>query len=288
MLVKSVLDYIPECNEHGLPIQGSSIGLTGFYSVMSAMRNTLLYHPDKALLQERKKLLRGTKVDMADLIQKYIEYLERENSSADSVSSFYETHRTYLIGKLKGIQKFIFDENVNLDKELRDIFNNMFFKNVQMSYVAYTYDPIKNDFTGTDLKTSVINAQTYALSGSVASAIYQYKVNGKGPNHKYEIITDNRRFGEIKIRYAGKEFGFKQASKESSGIITDFEFAEFKEPPKINTEVYCDAVNCVFEKDQKCYADRIEIKNITNEKHVNYKQANRKDITHCQTFESKD
>ena len=229
MLVKSVLDYIPECNKHGLPIQGSSIGLTGFYSVMSAMRNTLLYHPDKVLLQERKKLLRGTKVDMADLIQKYIEYLERENSSVDSVSSFYETHRTYLIGKLKGIQKFIFDENVNLDKELRDIFNNMFFKNVQMSYVAYTYDPIKNDFTGTDLKASVINAQTYALSGSVASAIYQYKVNGKGPNHKYEIITDNRRFGEIKIRYAGKEFGFKQASKESSGIITDFEFAEFKD-----------------------------------------------------------
>lgn len=68
----------------------------------------------------------------------------------------------------------------------------------------------------------------------------------------------------------------------------NYEFAEFKEPPKLNTEVYCDAVNCVFEKDQKCYADRIEIKNITNEKHVGYKQANRKDITHCQTFESKD
>ena len=98
-----------------------------------------------------------------------------------------------------------------------------------MSYVAYTFDPIKDDFSGTDLKASVINQQTYALSGAVASSIYQYKTNGKGPNHKYKVVKDNHRLGEVEIEYNGKSFAFIPASKTSSGITTDFEFSEFKD-----------------------------------------------------------
>ena len=229
MLAKSVLEYIPEVNKDLQPIEGSSIGLTGFYSVMSAMRNTLLYHPDEKLLNLRKKLLQGTKVNMSELIQAYLDYLNSPVQNVDNVSSFYETHRTYLIGKLQAIKEFIFDPNTGLDKELVDIFNNMFFKNVQMSYVAYTFDPIKDDFSGTDLKASVINQQTYALSGAVASSIYQYKINGKGPNHKYKVIKDNSRLGEVEIEYNGKSFAFRPATKTSSGITTDFEFSEFRD-----------------------------------------------------------
>ena len=68
----------------------------------------------------------------------------------------------------------------------------------------------------------------------------------------------------------------------------NYEFAKFDETPSAHTEVFCDAVNCVFEKDQKCYADKIEIKNVTNQQKPKYKEANNKQITHCQTFESKD
>ena len=55
------------------------------------------------------------------------------------------------------------------------------------------------------------------------------------------------------------------------------EFATFEGAPSINTEIYCDAVNCVYEKNQKCYADRVEI--ISDNKDKN------KRSTHCQTFE---
>lgn len=48
-----------------------------------------------------------------------------------------------------------------------------------------------------------------------------------------------------------------------------------------HTEVYCDVVKCVFERGQRCQADRIVIKNVFNDKLNNT-------TTHCQTFESKD
>jgi leucyl aminopeptidase (aminopeptidase T) len=57
----------------------------------------------------------------------------------------------------------------------------------------------------------------------------------------------------------------------------DVEFASFDGKPSINTEIYCDAVNCVYEKNQKCYADRVEI--LADNNDLN------KRSTHCQTFE---
>lgn len=233
MLVKAILDYIPEVNEYG-PIDGSSIGLSGFYSVMTALRNTLLYHAEGELLELRKNLIKGVKVDMVKLIDAYIDYLQSPSQNTGNVSSFYDSHKTYLIGKLNGIRNFIFDSNI--DKELKDIFNNMFFKNVQMSYVAYTYDPYTEEFGGTDLKASAINQQTYGLSGTIASAIYNFRTNPdsfqtlvnsqpyKGQNPKYLIKSKNRSTGELTLIYKGKTFSFGQKS-----ITTDFDLQEFKD-----------------------------------------------------------
>ena len=47
--------------------------------------------------------------------------------------------------------------------------------------------------------------------------------------------------------------------------------------PSIHTEIYCDAVNCVYEKNQKCFADRVEI--------LNDGKTDKEHYTHCQTFE---
>ena len=55
------------------------------------------------------------------------------------------------------------------------------------------------------------------------------------------------------------------------------EFATFDGIPSIKTEIYCDAVNCVYEKNQKCYADRVEI--------LFDNLGQNKRSTHCQTFE---
>lgn len=58
--------------------------------------------------------------------------------------------------------------------------------------------------------------------------------------------------------------------------------------PSIVTEVYCDATNCVFEKGQRCYADRIEIKNVNGELKLGVKEGTSREVTNCQTFECKD
>ena len=70
---------------------------------------------------------------------------------------------------------------------------------------------------------------------------------------------------------------------------THFEFATLGGiTPNIMTEVYCDATNCVFEKGQRCYADRIEIKNVSGNLYENGAKSGNVDVTNCQTFESID
>ena len=56
--------------------------------------------------------------------------------------------------------------------------------------------------------------------------------------------------------------------------------------PTLQTEVYCDAIECVYEKGQRCYADRIEIANVDSEN--SNKHTNKPGVTHCQTFEPRD
>ena len=66
-----------------------------------------------------------------------------------------------------------------------------------------------------------------------------------------------------------------------------YEFAEMGNNPSLQTEVYCDAINCVYEKGQRCYADRIEIANVNPETNTT-KQSKKPETTQCKTFEPKD
>lgn len=235
MLVKAVLDYIPEIDSTGKPIPNSSIGLTGFYSVMTALRNTVLYHPDDNLRELRKSLRDGTKCDLGKIIDVYIKYLQSPRQLRGNVSGYYESHRTYLIGKLEGIKRCIF--NSNLDGELKDIFNNMFFKNVQMNYVAYAFDEESNDFAGKDLKNSMINTQLYTLTGAMSSSIYNLKrtsglydsmINDRDYNNKpvkYKVVDVNNP-NIYEINYNGKYFRLNKNNKTTD---TNFGLQEFKD-----------------------------------------------------------
>ncbi len=66
--------------------------------------------------------------------------------------------------------------------------------------------------------------------------------------------------------------------------IYNYEFAEMSGTPNAQTEVYCDAIKCVYEKGQRCYADRIEIANINH----NAPKTEDYEVTHCKTFEPRD
>lgn len=64
----------------------------------------------------------------------------------------------------------------------------------------------------------------------------------------------------------------------------NFEFSKFENEPTPTTEVYCDVIKCVFERGQKCHADRIVIKQMTSNS-INQPTST---STLCETFESID
>lgn len=171
ILAAVVLDYIPECDGSGRPIEDSSITLSGFYSCMTAMRDALMYHPTGALIEARKELRKGDNADMGVMISAYLQYLKGYKER--STSQYYNQHISYLIGKLESIRKYIF--NSELDNELKSVFRQMFVKNVRMRYMGYGYDYSTERVEGTDLQSSAINTQTYALLDTMASAIYRFR-----------------------------------------------------------------------------------------------------------------
>ena len=81
---------------------------------------------------------------------------------------------------------------------------------------------------------------------------------------------------------------------QKGNINYDVEFAKLGEA-EANTYVYCDAVNCVFEHDSRCRADKIEIKNVDTvdlkyqDMESKYSDGHWKNATTmCKTFESKE
>ena len=46
-----------------------------------------------------------------------------------------------------------------------------------------------------------------------------------------------------------------------SEMTMNYEFASFDGKKTDNVDVYCNAINCVYEKNQRCYADHIQIRN---------------------------
>lgn len=68
----------------------------------------------------------------------------------------------------------------------------------------------------------------------------------------------------------------------------DYEFATMDASPTLQTEVYCDAIKCVYEKGQRCYADRIEISNVNEKTPAEYQKSHKSGVTQCKTFEPRD
>jgi hypothetical protein len=170
-LASVILDYLPECNALGQPVEDSSITLSGFYSCMTAMRDALMYYPKDSLIKARKELRKGDNADMGVMISAYLQYLK--DYKERSTSQYYNQHISYLIGKLESIRKYIF--NSELDDELKSVFKQMFVKNVRMRYMGYGYDYSTERVEGKDLQSSAINTQTYALLDTMSSAIYRFR-----------------------------------------------------------------------------------------------------------------
>lgn len=194
-LARTILTYLPEV-VNGKAVKGSSIGLSGFYSCMTAMRDALMYHATDDLIDVREELKKGDKANMYKVIDAYVNYLQRQ--SEKSIDQYYQTHISYLIGKLNGIKTFLFrsdpDPSVQaIDDTLKSIFKQMFYKNVQMSYIGYEMNSENYHLEGKDLKSSFINNQTYNLLDTISASVYKYraiKEEGNSLIKDYNIKTE--------------------------------------------------------------------------------------------------
>lgn len=168
-LAKILLSVIPEVNTEGNPISGSFIGLSGFNSVMTSLKKALLYSPKNFNENTRKTYYDGLAIDMNGIIEDYIQLLANPNSTLP------ENHRNFLISKLRGIQKYIYQSE--LDQDIKDMFTQMFFKTEPTSYRAYTYDPDLEEMSGRNLASNISNNQKYALEDAIRGAAYLLRTN---------------------------------------------------------------------------------------------------------------
>lgn len=181
-LAKLLLDTIPDINEidgQMVPIPGSFIGLSGFNSAMSSMKNWILYEAPVKIRQEYRK---GKKADISFIID---EYLKSRNIANTSTKSNYSDYTTFLHGKLRSIAYYLFNENS--DDTLKAMFANMFFKTEPISYRTYSYDPDTRQIAGSNLRSTFINAQKFNVEDIVRSTTYLVKTSS---SHRNNLLSN--------------------------------------------------------------------------------------------------
>ena len=103
------------------------------------------------------------------------------------------------------------------------------------------------------------------------------KCDVKNCTYNYETKCTRRNIDVESMQALIKDETYCESFVPKSTMTMNYEFASFDGKTKPSVDVYCNVVNCVYEKNQKCYADRVEI--LADNNDLN------KRSTHCQTFE---
>lgn len=163
-LAKILLNYLPEVNVNGDIIDGTSISLSGFNSVMGKMK---LWAEESSNPEIKEELNKGTKMNVSKLISLY----EQELSSR-KVSN--PEHITYLRSKLSAIKRFIYDSKMHED--IKNMFTHLMEKTVLSSYVSYEQKDGKN-MEVRNLTQRPVKMQREAIVETVKAITQYWKQN---------------------------------------------------------------------------------------------------------------
>lgn len=175
-LAKILLSYFPEVNSEGEVINNTSISLSGFNSTLSKVKLFTEETLDPDVTNELKK---GANANMNIVINKYLQVL---NSKA-----LPPEHITYLQNKLRGIQKFIYSDN--MAPQIKQMFTNLMSKTVLSSYISYSTDPISNNLTSKNLTDRPVSIERFGIV-DVVKAASNYWTNNK---LKFNELLDKHR-----------------------------------------------------------------------------------------------
>ena len=185
-LAKILLQVIPEVDDKGNIIQGSFIGLSGFNSAMLGLKKAILYSPASFSPDVRDSYFNGLNINMSKLIQEYINALLSKNNTLPA------EHKTFLISKLRGIQKYIYDSR--FEPIIKNMFTQMFFKTETVSYRAYSYDEDSRAVQARSLTSHFSDIQKLQLEDAIQGAAHLLRSNGtlkKKIKDKYRVQINN-------------------------------------------------------------------------------------------------
>ena len=87
------------------------------------------------------------------------------------------------------------------------------------------------------------------------------KCDVKNCTYNYETKCTRRNIDVESMQALIKDETYCESFVPKSTMTMNYEFASFDGKTKPSTDVYCNVVNCVYEKNQRCYADHINIQN---------------------------
>lgn len=173
-LLKLLLDYFPEVGENEIEIPNSSIGTAGFNSAMTSLKTAMFYDPELRNMFE-DELYKGNDMQLNKVISQYIDYINQNRIDS--------SYKTFLINKLRGINKYIFNNSV--DPAIKSMFIAQFNKTVPVKYRSYQYDFYNGGIGGRNLREQLINVQSFNLQDSIKSAV---KVFTDDPEYFQKIL----------------------------------------------------------------------------------------------------
>lgn len=121
------------------------------------------------------------------------------------------------------------------------------------------------------------------------------KCDVKNCTYNYDTKCTRKNIDVESMQALIKDETYCESFVPKSNMTMNYEFASFDSKITPSSDVYCNVVNCVYEKNQKCYADHINIKNsniqckydteFASEFNAEKKEADVCKDTKCNTFE---
>lgn len=237
-LADVLLTVLPEVgiDEHGneYNIEGSFIGLSGFNSAMMSLKQDLLFG-DSNFVDEYYK---GVNINLGEIIE---DYLGRTTKVENQVDALFDLRQTFLTSKLRGLNKFIFNNSeltkTEKGKELINDMKSMFFKTEAVSYRGYEFNDERGKLIGRNLRSGFISNQKFQLQDSLRGGINLLRTdsaererikNDFGINLTSNKITFRNGSEQFMITYSGdlkKGFNFKLFGNPSKqfieGLVSD-------------------------------------------------------------------
>lgn len=180
-LIKLLLDYLPEVEitQNKEVDSVNAITFTGFNRVMTKLID-YVNNSDNVPQNLKDEIDKGVNAKWDTLIDEYIKILTSNDVNSQKINVNY---KTILIGKLRGIKKYILGSASQLSDNIKKTFLAQVNKTVDTQYIVYRKQYNSNtgqyEVYAQNLHDDFINIQSLSLQNSIKASLYRFYHNPK-------------------------------------------------------------------------------------------------------------